>query len=263
MTAQASVTSEQIQAKWDEMSPLIDKMMERVGTPGEFPVSPKSNLADDDSASDPYQVSHVIRHCLTAGVDHLHAVKTLVRESGLLHVAAPATVSRGALETLATAYWILDPASRGVRIERSLRWHAKNIKDGDTARVEAGLTGGKSREDRLKKVQAVADARGITAKVTNGYTSTEALQWADDNPGKPRMGLLFPWRLCSGFAHGRPWAYLGTSVVEVQDTAEPGIKNAKLENNESLTLLAPLAAMFLLEDLLRTYQRRASASLLF
>src|SRR3954451_8752379 len=122
-----------VQEKWIEAAPLIDRMMERVGAPGEFPVGAGSSLAGDDRASSPYHVSHALRVCLTAGVDHLHAVKVLVVDNEILHVGAPSSLARGALENFAAAYWILGPESRTDRIERQLRWHAKNFKDGSKA----------------------------------------------------------------------------------------------------------------------------------
>jgi hypothetical protein len=47
--------------KWQELSRRLDRMMERVGTAGEFPVGAGSSLRGDDAASDPYQVSQVIQ----------------------------------------------------------------------------------------------------------------------------------------------------------------------------------------------------------
>lgn len=102
-------------------------MMERVNDPMDFAVSPGSPLAGDDRASDPYQVSHAVQMCIVAGVDHLHAMKSLLLDLNMLHSAAPFTMVRGALEVLSSAFWILHPAKRTVRVERVLRWHAKTF----------------------------------------------------------------------------------------------------------------------------------------
>jgi hypothetical protein len=42
-----------VDAKWAEIGPLIDRMMQRVGDPTEFQVAARSPLAGDDKASNP------------------------------------------------------------------------------------------------------------------------------------------------------------------------------------------------------------------
>jgi hypothetical protein len=150
--------------KWQKLAPLLERMMERVGTEGEFPIATGSSLAGDDAAADPYQVSHVIRMCLTAGTDHLHAVKVLVVDQHVVHVAAPASLARGALETLAAAYWVLQPAQRDERVTRSLRWHAKNMRDAETAVGDLELPGHTPLEEKLSKLDAVAAKRSLDIK---------------------------------------------------------------------------------------------------
>ncbi|MGB9226238.1 MAG: hypothetical protein WCB80_23885, partial [Mycobacterium sp.] len=46
-----------------------DKVMDRIGDPADFRVSPGSSLWGDDKVSMPYQVSHAVRMCRGAGVD--------------------------------------------------------------------------------------------------------------------------------------------------------------------------------------------------
>ena len=255
-----TISEAEIEAKWLEISPLIDRMMERVGTEREFPVSPRSSLAGDDSKSDPYQVSHCVRMCLTAGVDHLHAVKTLIVDQQLLHVAAPFSLSRGALENFAAAFWILHPINRNDRIERTLRWHVKNFKDQEKAVSGLVLPGHRPLEPKLQKLEAIATQRKITTKLRGGYTSTEAVSYADQYAGVS-VGVILPWQLCSGFAHGRPWAYLGASGLEERATADPNIKEVKMTSSLGTVLLPALASLHLLQAILRVYQDRAEAAL--
>ena len=191
--------------KWYEIAPLLDRMIQRVGTEGEFPVLAGSSLAGDDTAASPYQVSHVLRLCLTAAVDHLHAAKVLVVDKRVIHVAAPASLARGALETLAAAYWIVGPAQRDERITRALRWHAKNIQDADNAVGSLQLSGHQPLEQKLTKLDSVAAKRGLDPKIVRGgYTSTETMKFAEAHAPDLPLGVVLPWRICSGFAHGRP-----------------------------------------------------------
>ena len=201
---------DEAKTKWQKLAPLLERMMERVGTEGEFPIATGSSLAGDDAAADPYQVSHVIRMCLTAGTDHLHAVKVLVVDQHVVHVAAPASLARGALETLAAAYWVLQPAQRDERVTRSLRWHAKNMRDAETAVGDLELPGHTPLEEKLSKLDVVAAKRSLNIKtIRGGYTSTETVKCAEEHAPNLPLGVVLPWRVCSGFAHGRPWSPMG------------------------------------------------------
>jgi hypothetical protein len=65
------LADETVAAKWAEIAPLIDAAMDRIQTPGEFPVHPNSELAADDAVSNPFHVSHTARWCINSGVEHL------------------------------------------------------------------------------------------------------------------------------------------------------------------------------------------------
>lgn len=248
--------------KWQEVAPLVDRMMERVGTQGEFPVATGSSLAADDAAADPYQVSHVIRLCLTAGTDHLHAAKVLVVDKQIIYVAAPASLARGALETLAAAYWVLQPAQRDERVSRSLRWHAKNMKDAEIALGHLELPGHPPLAKKLAILDAVAAKRTLDLKtIHGGYTSTETVKCAEEYAPNLTLGVVLPWRVCSGFAHGRPWTYLGVSDLDVTDTGNGDVVGVSLTSNLAKALYPSLAAIHLLERLLQLYEQRSAAPL--
>src|SRR5688572_8074481 len=154
--ASSVVTEEQAAAKWHEIAPLIDGLMRRTDNRDDFQVLAGSSLAGDDRATDPYQTSHVMRWCITAAADHLHAVKTLVVDAHVLHVAAPASLARVALENAATAVWVLGPTSREERVIRTLRWYARNFRDADTAVSGLNQPDYQPLKERLDRVGAVA-----------------------------------------------------------------------------------------------------------
>jgi hypothetical protein len=262
MVQQQTFDEDDAKTKWQKLAPLLERMMERVGTEGEFPIAAGSSLAGDDAAADPYQVSHVIRMCLTAGTDHLHAVKVLVVDQQVVHVAAPASLARGALETLAAAYWVLQPAQRDERVTRSLRWHAKNMRDAETAVGDLELPGHTPLEEKLSKLDAVAAKRSLDIKtIRGGYRSTETVKCAEEHAPNLPLGVVLPWRVCSGFAHGRPWAYLGVSDVHVTETGEGDVVGVRLTSNLAKALYPSLAAIHLLERLLRLYEQRSGSPL--
>lgn len=258
MTDAPHLTEEQVSVKWAEIAPLIDKLNDRTDDKNDFPVLLHSSLARDDHWADPYQVSHAVKACIVAGVDHLHAVKVLIVDAQKLHVAAPASLVRGALENLATAYWILHPSSRVERVTRCLRWHAQNVNDSDLAYSQLDLPDYKSRDERMAKVLAVASQRPeIDLKVVKGgYRSTAAVKYAHKQTAS-HLGVLLPWQLCSGFAHGRPWANLSFSEREEYPTEDPNVMAVRFSTDLTRALYLVWAAMNLTEDLLKLHQKRA------
>ena len=254
--APAEFSEEQVTAKWLEMAPLIDRMMQRVGDPHEFPVSPGSSLSGDDKKSHPYCVSHAVRACLVSSVDHMHAAKSLVLDLQVLHASAIYSLIRGSLENLAAGFWILHPTHRNDRIENTLRWHAKNFHDQLIALEPLGLADESAREAKLAKLDAVATPRGIsTAEVRAGYRSSRAIKYAEEH--STSSDPLLPWQICSGFAHGRPWAVLGMSEQEQYDTADPGVFNLKLTSDLSRVLYPTVSAFHLMNDVVKLLQQRS------
>jgi hypothetical protein len=197
-----------VAARWEEIAAGIDKMAQRIADSDDFPISPGSSLAGDDKASRPYQVSHAARMCLVAGVDHLHAAKALFLDLHVLHVAAQFSLVRGSLENLSAAFWILHPKARNLRIERTLRWHARNFNDQYIALGPIGLSDEAQRDAKLAKLDSVAVQRGIsTQKVREGYRSSRAVRYAEeelDQVGDVAAALAVLLRL-------RAWPTVGVS----------------------------------------------------
>ncbi|MGV9639275.1 hypothetical protein ACWDO0_34370 [Nocardia rhamnosiphila] len=261
MTEPQEIPDEVITAKWREMSPLIERVTERIGTATEFPVAAGSSLAEDDVATTPYHVSHAVRSCLTSGVDHLHALKSLVVDGGLLHTSAPFSLARGSLENLSLGYWILHPKNQIVRVERALRWHAQNYLDAERA-LKPRKVGNSKAGPKILKLEAVARrTRGVPVKaIGEGHSSTTAVRYASTN-SVTAGSVLFAWQLCSGFAHGRPWAVLGASERKLHPTEDPDVTNIELTASSSTVLWVALESLHLLTDVLRTYSQRAEVDL--
>ncbi|BBX69728.1 hypothetical protein [Mycolicibacterium psychrotolerans] len=246
---------EKIDALWATFAADVDRMMERVNDPMDFAVSPGSPLAGDDRASDPYQVSHAVQMCIVAGVDHLHAMKSLLLDLNMLHSAAPFTMVRGALEVLSSAFWILHPAKRTVRVERVLRWHAKNFHDQHPALESLGLSDAATKKAKYARLRSIAGRGAVQADVTGGYRSTEAVTYADANA--PTSKPLLSWQMCSGYAHGRPWVYLGMADEDMfQETDEPGVLKARVTSDPGKLLYPSLHAQWLMKDLVDLVERR-------
>lgn len=252
------ITEEQAGQKWAELAPLIDMLLTRISDKDDFPIRPRSSLARDDEWASPFQVSHAVKACIVAGVDHLHACKVLIVDAQTLHLAAPGSLVRGCLENLATAYWMLHPTSRAERVTRCLRWHVKNAHDQDQALRPLDLTSFKPKDGRLARIAEVAQRRvGVDVPaVARGYTSTAVVAYADTNLDSG-LGVLLPWRLCSGFAHGRPWASLAFAAREEHPTADPGVMTIRFTSDLTRALYLTRAAMNLVDAVLRIHEQRS------
>jgi hypothetical protein len=119
-----------VMAKWAEIAPLIDIVVNRIQDPEDFVVDAGSQLDGDDAGSHPCQVSRCARWCLNAGVDHLHAAKKLILDEPItLHANADYSLIRGALQNF------------GIR-PRSTVGQPRDERNGDHADTRAGAKKG-------------------------------------------------------------------------------------------------------------------------
>lgn len=254
-------------AVWPEVVEAIDVLVARAER-GDWTLIPRSSLAGDDRATQPFQTSHAIHMLMNAGIDALNGVRHLVwgRPEGsdmrpVVHQAAHYVLARAAIENFATALWILQPAKRALRVERTLRWHVKNVTDQHSALDPMGLETTRSKEVRLTRIEDVArnSIGELPTHFRRGYTATEALRYVDATNTSRGQGFLSArliWQLCSGFAHGRPWSSLTFQEQERLPTDDPDILSVRLTSDMTRALLAPKEALHLLERLLRLHDQR-------
>ncbi|QSM03818.1 hypothetical protein PROPHIGD05-3_37 [Mycobacterium phage prophiGD05-3] len=251
-------TREEVATRWLKMAPGIEAMTERIADPRDFPVEPGSPLFGDDKASDPYLVSLAARACLMIGVDHLDAAKSLVLDLKVLHISAAYTLVRGALENLAAAFWILNPSQRNDRIEHTLRWHAKDLREQGIAMKSRGMLDDSDYHSKLARLHAVAAPRDIPNQIVDaGFRSSTAIKYASGE--FPDYEVLLSWQVCSGFAHGRPWAVLALSERELYETAVPGVMGVRVVSNPGRLTGAATCAFNLLVAVVDVLQQRSLA----
>lgn len=243
---------------WDAISPDIDHALERVRTADAFRTEAGSALAGDDAAIRPssYSVTAAAMSCLGSGMDHLHALKSHVNDGPMLHISSPFSLARGALENLSIAYWILHPAERADRVERTLRWYAQNCLDAERALRPQGVDCG-AEQDLLKLEGVARRITGVAADmVRRGHSSTAAVKYTDQHVTEART-VLYAWQLCSGFAHGRGWAIHGTSNAETFSVAGQDKRFVRITANDTAVLWATLTSLSLAEDTIRTFDQQA------
>jgi hypothetical protein len=255
--ARSKLSDADVESAWNKIQTLADNLAEWLGREDGFSIEAGSPLTGDDKHSSPHHVSHAVRTEITAAVDHLHALSVLVCTSGFLHLAAPATLARGALETASTAIWIMSPRGRDERITRALKWTVLDIKDSDRAAIDAGVPITTPLQDRLDKVEIVAVRRGLDFRqIKRGYKSTEAVAAAEAHTNSS-FGVVLPWRLCSGSAHGRRWPQLVLMELEKHPTVDPRVTNVKLENDFGRLLSIAIPAAHTVSDAVELFDQKA------
>lgn len=259
MSEPESLTDEMVHAKWAEIAEAVEVVTARVQTPDEFAVEPNSELAVDDAASSPYQISHAARWCLNAGVDHLHALKSLVVDARRIHGYSSYGLVRGALENFGAGFWILHPDDAPIQIEHGLRWWMKNFRDQDTATRDRDLSNYKPLEPKLARLTEIGNEAGCDSVALGGrYVSTSVLEYATTH-STPTNPLLV-WQVCSGFAHGRPWAPLAMNEMQRGPDIAEGVTQARFTTDHRRLLAITLPAYLLMGDLLRLIQDRSKSA---
>jgi hypothetical protein len=254
------IPKETIDRKWHEIAELLDVLADRMASENEWPVEPRSSLRGDDRAAKPYHVSHAVISCLFTGIQHLHALKTLIVDAQVLHTGPPWSLARTAIENLATGFWILHPTSRQERVTRTLRWHYRNLRDQEEA-LRPIMPAFDPPEARIQKLSRVATGNSIEMKaVTAGYASTGVIKYLDQHLSG-RGDLTFLWRVGSGMAHGRPWANLGVSDREVSPTPDEEVVDVRLSDDVGRVLLPVLRGLHVTQELLRLLDQRRRAQI--
>ena len=191
-----------------------------------------SPLQADDERTHPYESSHGAWHALSHAVDHLHCLRSVLRDARMIHMYAPYSLVRAALENSSAAVWLLHPANRTERIIRRLRLAAVDIRNGEQAKTLVGTVGPRSEEERLNQLrnlaaQAGADPTDAVRKV--GYW--EIVNKANEALMPSSKAIPFAWKLCSGIAHGDFWTTISAAErVELPD-APPGIGSFRISTN--------------------------------
>jgi len=177
-------------------------------------------------------------------------MKRLIIDDRLIHSEADYSLIRGALENFGTAFWVLHADQRTERITRALQWMAQNFKDHAKVVDATGMTGVKSREENPAKVQHVATDAGC-GRVPPGYASTDVMKYADEHS---TTDPYVPWQVCSGFAHGRPWASLGMNEIQhVPGQQQDEVVTVSITADYTRLLAVTLPAFHPMSDVLKRF----------
>lgn len=233
--------------KWLELASKVEKVHEHLSDPENALVLLGSSIAADDAKMHPYASVTPISHGIYYGVDHLLAIKHLVVDQQVIPLAATFTLSRGAIENLSLALWLMSATKREERLLRCLRWYMVDEVESNFVRDDQG----QRRRDTVRtKVRQIARANNLSmSAVKQSPRSTEVVREAQAVAGI--ADLLFWWRVCSGFAHGKTWA-----SSNINDLEEMGDDYYRMSASASATYLAADTALSLLMVCLRVFDAR-------
>jgi hypothetical protein len=152
----------------------------------------------------------------------------------VIHMYAPFTLVRGALENACAAVWLLQPASRRERLIRRFRLAVTDIRHEYQAGVVMGQAVPHDEQRPIGEVVAIAGRAGIgETTVRKGVSYSEIV--AEVDRGSPGNLILISWKTCSGFAHGDWWTTKNASRrTRIPGPELDGIGTFKIEANLSL-----------------------------
>jgi hypothetical protein len=196
---------------------------------------PRSPMWGDDRKLNPYHLSHAAWHFLSNAGDHLSCLRAVLGDANVIHMYAPFTLVRAALENACAAAWLLQPPRRNDRLERRLRLALDDIKNSEQVKTLTGLTGSRPKQDRLEQVHDIALRAGIDEGALKGKVGYSEIVRAVDETGVAGGVLEVSWKLCSGYAHGDLWTALSASRrTEMPSAAEEGVGTFRIEANLGL-----------------------------
>ncbi len=204
---------------------LVDQWLPRIEGERRMLVSAGSPLAGDDRWADPFQVSHAVSSALVVAVDHVHCLRRAVNGCAdcapnevTLLLNSYYSLLRGAMENAARVVWLLAPEQRSERVLRRLRLQAGNVIQSDAVCEAGGFPRNKSKADRLKRVEEIAQRSGISAAAAvKPPTNREIVRAAGEFIARDAGHAEVVWRACSAAAHGDTWALLSLHDRQVSD----------------------------------------------
>jgi hypothetical protein len=238
----------------------VDGWVARIDPKAEPPQpAPGSPLCADDERTHPYQLSHAAWNSLSHAVDHLNCLHTLLKDARQIHMYAPYSLVRIALENASAAVWMLHPQGRADRVLRRLRFAVNDIRNGEEAKRLTGDLGPRTEEERIAQVQAIAERAGLCQiKAVRKVAYGEIVKAAGGalNPGTDMIFLS--WRMCSGIAHGDFWTLFPASDSVELPGAPRGMGTFKITANVKILMYVTTVATHMTSLGWRLYELRCS-----
>lgn len=211
---------------------LLDANLSLYDEMNRWPKSePGSLLFEDDQATYPFPISNDVRYLLLVASENLSGLRSMIleaRENGVptlnLHVFAPYTLIRNAIECAGTALWIMTPAEQHERVLRLAQFELEDAKKNKAALTAFGGNGEETFNRKKGIIEGIIQPYGELSwkGVDDGFRITGLLRTIGSLPELEGLNPLGKWQIASGMAHGKRWA--GTLLSDLKEDAQPTTK---------------------------------------
>lgn len=194
--------------------------LHRKAKEGRYDLHPHSALQLDRDRMPDLPVESSIDRLLMHSYDCLWGMHQLLKHEGQQHFA-PYVLLRGAMETAATAVWLLHPDDRTTRLERRAAVEADDAKESANAIRSAGVEDPEDTTgERIRALEPIILRAGLSPANCKWSGYGAVIKDVDQNPGS-RLSLEAAWRSCSGMSHGKFWAFTAVAVESKREMLGP------------------------------------------
>lgn len=264
-------------AVWEPLSGRVDEARDKFNGPYVSVVEDRSSLRMDDRYLGAWQSGSLHVTAMSAAVDALHHVQTVLRsvvsEGAGLPMSALYPVLRTAVESASLAIYLLEPTKRDERLRRSFWVAAEDAKYADSFAMESSGAGSGGRLENVKReirelihirpsLGDPASFKFLPVKYSHLVAGADAAIAADPAIAlTPALSALALWQLMSGLSHGKQWAFI--SALDRQDAIVDETNQTalvKMTSSAAVIAVAMTRAVEVLEIALRLYGQRSKAA---
>ncbi|OZC91770.1 hypothetical protein CH254_04635 [Rhodococcus sp. 06-412-2C] len=193
---------------------------------GGYNIEAGSDLDLDGQRMTVLQVFHGVERALHHSLDCMWGLNQLLVVNGPQHFA-PYVLIRGALESAATAVWLLAPDDQTIRLQRRVSMEIDNSEESSKAINAAGL--GNLDVARIERHKA-----GIDALLSEAGLDLQDCRWTGygavvkeiEDAAASRQSVELEWRACSGMSHGKLWSFQLFAAESNRRAADDGALQA-------------------------------------
>lgn len=232
---------------------------------GDFGVEAGSDLEGDASKlAGLYDPSETVRRSIATAVSHCKAIyeALLIDGHGWLNSYYP--LVRAVLENAALAHWLVVPDSQEERCYRQilvgwtdLEEDRKSWTPGCDPQSQTYIAAMKERDDKK------ANAESLAVAIGKPLPPNPQLHYVDPVKSLPISANFNPpetiWRVCSGMAHGKTWAFQLLSGTQGRFDRPDGGYRATFNLDLHALLVCVGVAVYALEQAVKLFDHRRSA----
>ncbi|KSZ59437.1 hypothetical protein Z045_08995 [Rhodococcus pyridinivorans KG-16] len=189
-----------------------------------YTIEPGSDLAADHHRLPDLRLVDSVNRSLYHSFDNLWALNVLLQSDGPQHFA-PYTLIRAALETSATAVWLLAPDRQEERLTRRIRLEIDDASEAKKVANAAGRDGNSEWKRRKSDLDSALERAGLPRPADDRLTYVTIVKDIDEAPGT-QLSTEVAWRVCSGMTHGKLYAFQALATEENKRLTEDGLIEA-------------------------------------